>query len=54
LGKQIENNPLIFKELEINNKEVADKSNQISQELYNKYAYLGRGNKAGLLDINKR
>jgi hypothetical protein len=52
--EQIENNILIFKNLKLNNKEVADKSNQISQKLYNKYKYLNRGNKAGLMDINKR
>jgi hypothetical protein len=51
--KQIENDPLVFKKLKLNNKKIADKSNQISQELYNKYAYLGRGNKAGLLDIKR-
>jgi hypothetical protein len=52
--KQIENDPLVFKNLKLNNREKANKSNQISQELYNKYTYLDRGNKAGLLDINKR
>jgi hypothetical protein len=52
--KQIENNPLIFKDLEINNREKANKSNQISQALYDEYAYLNRADKSGLLDINKR
>jgi hypothetical protein len=51
--EQIENEPLVFKDLKINNKKIADKSNQISQELYNKYTYLGRGNKSGLLDIKR-
>jgi hypothetical protein len=52
--EQIENDPLVFKNLKLNNREIANKSNQISQELYNKYAYLNRADKSGLLDINKR
>jgi hypothetical protein len=49
--EQIENDILVFKNLEINNKKRAYKSNQISKELYDKYAYLNRVNKAGLFDM---
>lgn len=51
--KEIKNEISVFKNLEINNKEIAYKSNQISKELYNKFKYLGRANKSGLLDIKK-
>jgi hypothetical protein len=51
--EQIENDSLVFKKLKLNNKKIADKSNHISQELYNKYAYLNRADKSGLLDIKR-
>jgi hypothetical protein len=42
--EQIENDSLVFKKLKLNNKKIADKSNQISQELYDKYKYINRVN----------
>lgn len=49
--------PELFKNLKTHNTPIHQsfsiKSNQISEKLYNKYKYLARGNKSGLLSLNK-